>query len=107
MESQTKIIPVELSDGTIVKVEATPIGEERVAFQSRPFREATAAIKSITYEIAGTLKNVRDEIQPDKVSVKLGLEIAIESGQLTALIVKGASKANFEITMEWYNNPSA
>ncbi len=49
------------------------------------------------------LREVQGEIQPDKVSVKIGLEIAIESGQLTALIVKGASKANFEISMEWTN----
>jgi Trypsin-co-occurring domain 1 len=105
VESQTKIIDVELSDGTVVKVEATPLGEQRVAFQSRPFREATAAIKSIAYEVAHTLQNVKDEIKPDKLSVKLGLEIAIESGQLTALIVKGAGKANFEIVMEWNNSP--
>ncbi len=32
MDPQTRIIPVELSDGTIVKIEATPIGEQRIAF---------------------------------------------------------------------------
>lgn len=101
MDSQTKIIPVELSDGTVIKVEATPIGEQRVAYQSRPFKEATTVIKSITYEIAGTLQSIKEDIKPDKISIKLGLEVAIESGQLTTLIVKGASKANFEITMEW------
>lgn len=101
METQTEIILVELSDGTTIKVEATPIGEQRVGYHSRPFREATVAIKSITYELAETLRSVKEDIKPDKVTVKLGLEIAIESGQLTALIVKGASKANFEITLEW------
>jgi hypothetical protein len=101
MESPTKIIQVELSDGTMVKVEATPIGEQRVSFQSRPFQEVATAVKSITNELAGTLKEISQTIQPDKISVKLGLEVAIESGQLTALIVKGAGKANLEITMEW------
>lgn len=105
MDSQTKIIPVELSDGTLIKIEATPIGEQRVSYQSRPFKEATATIRSIAYEIASTLQSVKEDIQPDKVSIKLGLEVAIESGQLTALIVKGSSKANFEITIEWSNNP--
>jgi hypothetical protein len=107
MDPQTRIIPVELSDGTIVKIEVTPIGEQRIAFQSRPFKEATTAIRSITAEVAGMLREVQGEIQPDKVSVKIGLEIAIEAGQLTALIVKGASKANFEISMEWANKPPA
>lgn len=101
MESQTEIIPVELADGTIVRVEATPIGEQRVSFQSRPFKEVTTTIKAITNELAGTLQDIQKQVKPEKVSVKLGLEIAIESGQLTALIVKGASKANLEITMEW------
>jgi Trypsin-co-occurring domain 1 len=101
MDLPTKIIPVELSDGTIIKVEATQIGEQRVAFQTRPFHEIAANVKSITGEIAETLKEIHQTVKPDKISVKLGLEVAVESGQLTALIVKGAGKANLEITMEW------
>jgi hypothetical protein len=101
MELPTKIISVELSDGTIVKVEATPIGEQKVAANNKLFRDVTPAIKSITNEIADTLKDIQQTVKPDKVSVKLGLEVAVESGQLTALLVKGTSKANLEITMEW------
>jgi hypothetical protein len=101
MDVPTKIISVELSDGTLVKVEATTIGEQRVAFQSRPFQEVTNAVKSIVSEVAVPLKEISQTVQPDKVSVKLGLEVAVDSGQLTALIVKGAGKANLEITMEW------
>jgi Trypsin-co-occurring domain 1 len=104
MELPTKPIPVELSDGTVVRIEATLIGEQRVAFQSRSFKEITTVVKAIAKELAGTLQEVRQEASPDKVSVKLGLEVAVESGQLTALIVKGAGKANLEITMEWNSN---
>jgi hypothetical protein len=99
MESQTTIIPLELSDGTIVRVEATPIGEQQVAFQPRPFKEATDAIKAVAKELGEVLQ----EVKPDKASVKFGLEIAIESGKLTTLIVKGSGKANLEITLEWGN----
>jgi Trypsin-co-occurring domain 1 len=101
MDSPTKIIPVELSDGTIIKVEATPIGEQRASSATRPFKEVTAIVKSITGEIAETLKEINQKVQPDKISVKVGIEVAVESGQLTALIVKGSGKANLEITMEW------
>jgi hypothetical protein len=38
-----------------------------------------------------------------KLALNFGLEIAIESGKLTTLIVKGSSKANLEITLEWGN----
>lgn len=97
MELQTKIISVELTDGTSVRVEATPIGDRKINFQTRPFNEVTAAIESLTKEIAEALQKVK----PDRASVKFGIEIGIESGKLTALLVKGTSTANLEITLEW------
>lgn len=103
MESPTKIIPLQLSDGTVIKVEITPIGEQPVSSKTRIFKDATKVIKAIANDISETLSEVKQEVKPDKFSVKLGLEIAVESGELTALIVKGASKANLEITMEWGN----
>jgi Trypsin-co-occurring domain 1 len=101
METFTEIIPVELEDGTIINIQATPIGEQPVSFESHPFKEATAAIKSISNEIAQTLKEINQSVSPDKISITFGLEIAIESGHLTTLIAKGSTTANLEITMEW------
>ncbi|MBE9049223.1 hypothetical protein IQ243_02155 [Nostocales cyanobacterium LEGE 11386] len=97
MEIQTRIISVELADGTSIKVEATPIGDRKVSLQARPFHEVTAAIESLTKEVAETLQKVK----PDKASVKFGVDIGIEAGKLTPLLVKGTSTANFEITLEW------
>lgn len=101
MDMQSTIIPIELSDGTIIKVEATPIGEQQVSFQSFPFKEVTSVIKSASQDIATVLQEISVTAKPDKLSIKLGFEIAVESGQLTALIVKGAGKANLEVSMEW------
>jgi hypothetical protein len=95
MELQTKIITVELADGTTVRVEATQIGDRKINFQSRPFEEVTSTIESLSKEIAV------HKVKPDRASVKFGIDIAIESGKLTALMVKGASNANIEITLEW------
>ncbi len=97
MELQNRIISVELADGTSVKVEATPIGDRKINFQTRPFSEVTDTIESLSKEIAEALHKV----QPDRFTVKFGIEIAIESGKLTALLVKGISTANLEITLEW------
>jgi hypothetical protein len=36
---------------------------------------------------------------------KIGIELAIESGQLTAVIVKGSGKVNLEIMLEWETQP--
>ncbi len=40
-------------------------------------------------------------VKPTKASVELGLEIGVEAGQLTALLVKGTGKANLKITLQW------
>ncbi|MBW4500936.1 MAG: hypothetical protein KME57_15570 [Scytonema hyalinum WJT4-NPBG1] len=97
MELQTKIIAVELADGTSIRVEATQIGDRKINFQTRPFEEVTTAIESLTKEIAEALHKVK----PDRARVKFGVDIGIESGKLTALLVKGSNTANIEITLEW------
>ncbi|NJL79911.1 MAG: hypothetical protein HC836_15335 [Richelia sp. RM2_1_2] len=99
MELQRKIITVELSDGTNVRVEATLIGERKLTFQTRPFSEITGAIESLTKEIAETVQ----KIKPDKARVRFGIDVSIESGKLTPLLVKDASTGNIEITLEWGN----
>ena len=101
MNLTAKIIPVELSDGTIIKVEATALGEQQVSFQTRPFREFISSLKIIVKEIANPLREITQAVQPDKMSITLGVDVSIESGQLTALIVKGGGSANLGITMEW------
>ncbi len=37
----------------------------------------------------------------DKTKVEFGLEMAIISGQLTAVIVEGSGKVNLNITIKW------
>lgn len=97
MEFQSKMTLVELSDGTIVRVEATSIGDRKIGQQTRPFAEATGAIESLVKDIADTVQKVK----PDKASVKFGVEIGIDSGKLVAMLAKGTNTANLEITLEW------
>jgi hypothetical protein len=96
-ESRTEAIPVKLPNGTIAKIEVASTGEENVAFDVHPFQEVSDAIEGILDAVAGALQKAR----PSKATVKFGLEVTIESGSLAVLIVKGSSKANLEITMEW------
>ncbi len=112
MEAQNKVISVELSDGTNMRVEATLIGERKFSVPTRPFHEVTVAIESLTRDIAEVvtvaiesltrdIAEVIQTVKPDKASVKFGIEIAMESGKLTPVLVKGTSTANLEITLEW------
>jgi len=96
-EVRTEKIPVLLSNGMTIKIEMAEVGREDVAFDVKPFKQVTDALEGIIEAIALSLEKAK----PNKASVKFGVEVAIESGALTASIVKGASKANLEITLEW------
>jgi tetrahydromethanopterin S-methyltransferase subunit B len=98
MESRTEVVPVQINNNVQVMVEATVVGsEEDVAIDIRPFQEVTDAIEAITSAMVQTLEKVK----PDKASVEFGIEIAVQSGKLTTLIVQGSSKGNMKITLEW------
>lgn len=96
-ENKTETIPVQLEDGSTVMVEVSKTGLEDIAINLKPFSQVTDALEGIVNAIAIPISKVN----PRKATVKFGVEIAIESGQLTAVLVKGTSKANLEITLEW------
>jgi hypothetical protein len=93
---RSQAIPV-LLNGTTIQVEATVQGEEDVLAGMPSFDTVTKAIEEIARAIDGTLAKVK----PSKASVELGVDIALESGILTALIVKGTGNASLKITLEW------
>ncbi len=98
MEARTEIVKAELANGTIIHIQATVLGgEEEVAFTLPSFKNVTDAIESIAESVVTTLQKVK----PRKASVEFGLEVALESGQLTALLVKGSGSSNLKITLEW------
>ena len=100
MEQRTRIVPVELDDGTRIKVRATALGgEEDVAALAQvfPFAQIATTIENI----AKTLNATVAKINPDRASIEFGVELAIESGQLSALIVQGSTNGNLKITLEW------
>lgn len=102
--SSTRPIPFELSDGTTVRIETTLSGEQKVSSLSKQsFREMLLSIQSLSSDISSSLRTLKNEAKPTKMAVKFGLEVALESGQLTTVLVKGSGKANLEITLEWSN----
>ena len=101
-ESRSETVPVQLPNGEIVKVEVTNTGREDVSFDPKQFQPVADEIEGVVQMIAAPIQKVR----PKKATVKFGMELAIESGQLTAIIVKGSGKANLEITLEWESQPN-
>jgi hypothetical protein len=97
--TRTENIKVKLDDNTVIHIQATPLGgAEKVASHGLPsFREVTDSIEGIASAMVTTLQKVK----PTYASVEFGLEIGVESGQLTALLVKGTGTANLKITLSW------
>ena len=103
METRTEIIKAELANGTVIHIQTTVLGgEEEVTFTLPSFQEVTHAIEGIAESVVSTLQKVK----PKKASVEFGLEVALESGQLTALLVKGSGTSNLKITLEWGESSS-
>jgi hypothetical protein len=100
-ESRSNTVPVQLPNGAIVKVEVASTGREDVGFDVKQFQPVADAIEGVVQMIAAPIQKVK----PKKASVKFGMELAIESGQLTAIIVNGSGKGNLEITLEWETQP--
>jgi len=98
MDAPTRTIAVKTADDKIIMMEATLRGEQKVSkLPEFPISSLTAAVEGLAGELAKTI----DRVKPKKASVKFGVEVSVESGQLTALIVKGGGKGNLEITLEW------
>ncbi len=100
-ESRSDTVPVQLPNGATIKFEVAQTGRENVGFDLKQFQPVADAIEGIVQMIAAPIQKVK----PKKATVKFGMELAIEAGQLTAIIVKGTGKANLEITLEWEAQP--
>lgn len=101
MEPQSKVIPVELKPGVVIRIEATELEpvEQDVAggVLTKDFQKVADAIK----EIAAVIDTAWDAVKPKKAVVEFGIEIGVETGGLTALLVKGSGKSNLKVTLEW------
>jgi hypothetical protein len=96
---RTEIIRVRLDEKTIINVEAENLGgEEYIALGLPPaFDEISTTIEGIAKTVVTTLRKIR----PSKGTVEFGLQIAVEAGHLTTLLVKGSGAASLKITLEW------
>jgi len=98
MDPKTVILPVRLSSGKIIQVQVTDLHVEKGFLpETLSFEGITTAIEEISTAITESLSKAK----PSKASVEFGLEVAVEAGRLTALLVKGSGTATLKITLEW------
>lgn len=94
---RTEPIAVEVAPGKKVMIETVISGEEQVSFSSHQFSGLTDAITDISALIIKAIEAVK----PNSAEVEFGIDAAVESGNLTALLVKGTGTANLKVKLKW------
>lgn len=98
MESKSRLVSIVLPNGHTAQVEASVVdGVDEAGFHAKSFDGVIGAIEGIAQSVQTALAKVK----PAKASVEIGLEVMVQSGQLTALLVQGSGKANLKITLSW------
>jgi Trypsin-co-occurring domain 1 len=100
MQSRTQTVSIQLDDKTMVKVEASaPSGDQDVLDFEKvmSFKEVTDTIQGVASAVLPTLQKAG----PTKASVAFGVQVGVESGALTTMLVKGTANGNLMITLEW------
>lgn len=98
----TEIAKVMLPNGAVY-IEARRVG---LPGAPQPVAAGRAAVKFD--QLMEPLKGITDvvfrslrEMKVPKATVEFGMEMAMESGALTALLVRGSGTANLKVTLEW------
>lgn len=103
----TEIIPVKLSNGTIVHMEAQPINvsnSKRQKVSNKKAKEFSFdTVKKQLQSFSEDLHGAFDSVKPDTLKIEVGCEFVFDSGEIVALFVKGSAKSNLKITLEWNN----
>lgn len=97
--NHTEIIRASLNDGSIVQIQVAAMGgRQDVAGGKIPdLQDVSKAIEGIVEAVAAPIHKA----MPSKATVRFGIDIATEPGQLTALLVKGGGTATLEVILEW------
>jgi len=101
MDDQSRVVEVALPNGATGLMTVRQLdggGADKVGWQDR---FDFAGVGETLEGVADALKASMAKARPSKVTVELGVELAVKSGKLTALIVEGDAKATFTVTLEW------
>lgn len=99
----TERVRAELPGGTIVWVEATTVALDKEKEVSLDLDKALplSEISKVISGLATLVHSGIEELKPQKTTAEFSLEVGLESGQLTALWVKGSGNASIKVTLEW------
>lgn len=99
MSDDCQVVQARLPDGSTIGIQAVDLGgaADVGAIDVLNFEDVAKTIRTI----ADTIGNALRHSAPSKGSVSFGVEVAVESGKLTSLLVQGSATATLNITLEW------
>lgn len=103
---ESKVVEVQLPNGAVALVQARQVdggGATKTALGRLDFAGVVATLEGVTEAIRGAVAKAA----PSRVSVELGLELAVRSGVLVGLIVDGETAASLTVTLEWERTGAA
>ena len=98
----SEVLVVDMGDNRTILVETRTDGDPNPEQKVRvgatiPFDGVAESIDAISGRIVGALQRAK----PEKATVSFGLDVGVEAGQLTSLLVKGSGRATINVTLEW------
>ena len=98
MNDETEVVEVRLPNGVVVGVEVAEGGGRNVsALDELDFDRVEGAIQGLAQVVTSALRRSR----PHRATAELGLDLKVESGQLTAVLVKAGGSASLKISLTW------
>lgn len=102
------LVPADLGNGQVIRVAVSattgdPEADVGIldALRNREaplaFDGVTSSIEAIAQKVTAALSSAR----PEKATVEFGIDVGVEAGALTGLLVKGTGSATLKITLEW------
>ncbi len=93
------LVKVDMGDNRIVPVEVSNLAPEQpVGIRDvLSFDGVAESIEAVAERVTTALQHVK----PDRATVEFGVDVGVESGALTGLIVKGTGNATLKVTLEW------
>jgi len=105
-DSNVRAIPIDLGEGSIMHVEATILpnaldGQPQDISNFIPNALQFGSVIELLKKLSASLLEAIKAAEPTKAGLEFAIDVGVEAGQLTALLVKGEAKGNLKVSLEW------
>jgi hypothetical protein len=106
MDEDRDVVTTELGNGRVMFIEVRRDANPQVdvsVLERLPFSDVVQSIDVIASSVLGALQRAK----PQRASVEFGIDVGVESGQLTGMLVKGSGSASLTVRLEWESPDAA